>query len=133
MNELCLQMIRLIHILVILFIVIVPFMSSTYLLLLYVIIVPFIMIHWILNDNTCILTIIEKNIRQQVYGTQPKKEECFTCQLIEPIYDFNKNYQSMSTAIYVITIVLWLIAVYKLYSKYKGGEIKSLYDLFQLK
>lgn len=130
MNELFLQLITFIHILFILFVIIVPFTNSTYFLLLYAIILPFIMLHWIINDNTCILTIIEKNIRQQLYGVKPKKEDCFTCNLIEPIYDFKNNYESMSTAIYIITFVLWGISVYKLFSKWKYGEIKTFNDLF---
>ena len=130
MNELFLQLITFIHILLILFIIIVPFTNSNYLLLLHVIIIPFIMLHWVLNDNTCVLTLIEKNIREQLYGTKPEKDECFTCNLIEPIYDFKKNYQSMSTIIYIITFVLWSISVYKLYSKWHNGEIKTFSDLF---
>jgi hypothetical protein len=130
MNKLCLQLITFIHILFILFVIVIPFTNNNYFLLLHAIIVPFVMLHWILNDNTCILTIIEKNMREQLYGVVPDKEECFTCQLIEPIYDFKNNYESMSTAIYLITIGLWFISVYKLYSKWQSGEITSLSDFF---
>lgn len=130
MNEFILQLITFIHILFVLFVIITPFTNSNYLLLIYVIVIPFVMLHWVMNDNTCILTIMEKHARKQLYGEDTKTEDCFTCRLIEPVYDFNKNYSSMSTAIYIITIVLWLIAVYKLYSKYRSGEISSLYDLF---
>lgn len=130
MNEFCLQLITFVHILLILFIVIVPFTNSNYLLLLNSIIVPFIVLHWILNDNTCVLTMIEKNIRKQLYGTDPKKEDCFMCQLIEPVYDFNSNYKSMSLFIYIVTLTLWSICVYKLYSKWNSGEIKTFNDLF---
>lgn len=130
MNEIFLQIITFIHILIILFIVIVPFTNSNYFLLLHAVVVPFIIIHWILNDNTCVLTVLEKNIRENLYGVIPKQDECFTCQLIEPIYDFKKNYESMSTAIYIITITLWAVSVYKLYAKWKCGEIKSFSDLF---
>ncbi len=130
MNEFILKLITLIHILVILFIVIVPFTSSTYLLLLHVIVVPFIMLHWLINDNTCVLTIIEKNMREKMYG-EAKTEDCFTCRLIEPIYDFKNDYSSFSTIIYIVTFALWAISVYKLYSKYSSGEISSMKDLFK--
>lgn len=128
--EFQLQIISFVHILLILFIIIIPFTNSNYLLLIHAIIVPFIVLHWLMNDNTCILTIIEKNLREQYYGVVPTKEECFTCQLIEPIYDFKNNYESMSSAIYIITIILWGISVYKLYSKYMSGEITNFDDLF---
>ena len=132
MNELIIQLIAFVHILYILFIIIVPFTNSNFLLLIYVVFVPFMMLHWVLNDNTCVLTLIECNLRTQLYGEAPKKDECFTSRLIEPIYDFKSNYESMSTAIYVITIALWALAVYKLYSKYTCGEITSFDDLFLL-
>lgn len=131
MNEFFLQLITLIHILVILFIILVPFTNNTYLLVLYVVIVPFIVLHWVLNNNTCALTLLERHVRKQLYGYEPSKDECFMSQLIEPIYDFNSNYESFSTAIYIATFILWAIAVYKLYIKYHTGEIKTWSDLFQ--
>ena len=129
MNEIILKLITLIHIVLILFIIGIPFFNSNYFLLIHVIFVPFMVIHWICNDNTCVLTIIEKQIRKKLYGDQ-QNDDCFTCRLIEPIYDVNKNYQTFSKAIYVITITLWIISVAKLYSKYRNGNIKSIRDLF---
>jgi hypothetical protein len=130
MNEIFLKIVTFLHVLLILFIIIIPFTNYNYLLLLHAIIVPFIMFHWILNDNTCILTIIEKHLRKQIYGETAKAEDCFTCRLIEPIYDFANNYDTLSKIIYVVTFSLWLFGVYRLYSKYQSGEIKSFYELF---
>ena len=132
MNEFCLQLISLIHILYILFIVITPFTNYNYMLLLHCIVVPFMMLHWVVNDNTCVLTMIEKKMRFHVYGTVPLNNECYMSRLIEPVYDFKKNYQTFSVSIYAIVIMLWLISVYRLYSKYKSGEIRRLSDLFCL-
>ena len=130
MNEFLLRLITLVHIIYMLFVVVVPFTDSNYLLLLHAIVVPFMIAHWIINDNTCVLTIIEKKIRKDMYGTEPEPNDCFTCRLIEPVYDFNKNYDTASTLIYIITIALWLLSVYKLYSKYRNGSIRSFMDLF---
>lgn len=130
MNEIILKLIYVCHILVVLFVIVTPFTNSNYFLLLHAIIVPFIVFHWIINDNTCSLTLMEQKIRRELYGVQPKKDECFTCQLIEPIYDFKKNYDLFSNYIYAFTIVLWLISVYKLYNKYSSGHIKTYNDLF---
>ena len=130
MNEFMLQLITLVHILFILFIVVVPFTNSNYLLMLHVIVVPFMIAHWIINDNTCVLTIIEKKMRKEMYGTEPDPNDCFTCRLIEPIYDFNKNHNALSAIIYGITISLWALSVYKLYSRYRSGSITSFVDLF---
>lgn len=129
MQELLLYLITILHLLFILFVVVTPLTNSTYFLFLHAIFVPFMIFHWILNDNTCALTVIEKKIREQLYGTV-QSEDCFTCRLIEPVYDFKKNYSSFSTMIYIITISLWLVSVYKLYNKYKSGEISEFGDLF---
>jgi hypothetical protein len=128
MNEIILQLIVFLHILFILFIVITPFTNITYLLTIHAIIVPFMMLHWVTNNNTCALTIAEKHVRNQLYGPS-NSEDCFTCRLIEPVYDFTNDKGSLSLFIYLVTIALWLVTIYKLYSKFQTGEIKSWLDL----
>ena len=130
-QELLLKFITFLHIIFVLFVVITPFTNSNYLLFLHFIFVPFLMLHWLLNDNTCILTIIERNLRKAIYG-KVDEEDCITCRLIEPVYDFRKNYETFSTIIYVITFLLWTITAGKLYYKYHTGSINSLRDLFIL-
>src|SRR4029079_19804711 len=103
-KEILLKFITLIHILFVLFIVLAPFSNSNYILILHFIFVPFMILHWILNDNTCVLTIIERNLRKKMYGEeQYDDEDCFTCRLIELVYDFKKNYETFSKFIYIIT------------------------------
>ena len=130
MNELLLYLINFFHILIILFVIIAPFLDINFLLVLHFIIIPFIEIHWILNDNRCGLTLIEKKIRIKIYGeVSEENSECLTCKLIEPIYDFKANNQSMAHFIYFITSLLWMITGIKLFFKYKNGEIRSFQDL----
>lgn len=131
MNEIILKFIIILHIIFILFIFIAPFTNSNYLLLLHAIICPFIMIHWLLNDNTCALTLMEKFIRQQMNGNkQPlKDEDCFTCRIIDPVYKFTENFADQSIVAYVIVTILWFITLFKLFSKYRNGEITSFADL----
>jgi len=129
MNELFLQIIVFLHIMYILFIILAPFSNIKYILVLHVIIVPFMMMHWLTNNNMCALTLAEKHIRQQLYGTSDS-DDCFTCRLIEPVYDFTNNKGSMIIFIYLVTLLLWFISLYKLYNKYHTGEIQSFYDLF---
>ena len=106
-----------------------PFTNSNYFLLLHAIFVPFLILHWICNDNTCILTIIERKLRKEIYG-KVDEDECITCKLIEPVYDFRKNYKTFTILIYAITILLFLISSGKLYYKYSIGEIRNFRDLF---
>jgi len=87
------------------------------------------MFHWYVNDNTCVLTEIERKLRLEIDGDVPNDDDCFTCKLINPIYDFKKNHMNYSTIIYFITIILWMISLYNLYMGYKIGDFTSLHDL----
>ncbi len=121
------KIITLLHILYILFIIITPFYHSNYLLLLHSVLVPFMMLHWICNNNTCAVTIIEKTVRKILTG---KDDKCISCEIIEPVYDFVNKYKKYTMLIYIVTIMLWIISTGRLYNKYRIGEISSIYDLF---
>lgn len=129
MNELILKFIVLIHILFILFVVFIPFTNITFLLTIHAMIIPFIILHWVTNNNICALTLMEKHIRQKLYGETTTKDDCFTCKIIEPVYDFTNDKGSLTMYIYLVTIALWLVSVYKLYNKYQTGQITSIQDL----
>lgn len=131
MKQFLLYIISFLHILFILFVVITPFINSNYFLFLHAIFIPFLIFHWIINDNTCVLTMIERKLRKEIYGTETTEDDCITCKLIEPVYDFRSNYSGFSTIIYSITIGLWLISMCRLYSKYSDGSISKLGDIFK--
>jgi hypothetical protein len=121
------RIINTIHLLVVLAVVFMPFTNSNYLLFLHSIFVPFMILHWVMNNNTCVLTVTEKYIR----GVQLDDEkDCYTCQLINPVFDVTKNYNKFSNLIYILTIGLWSISSYKLYNKIQSGSIKSIRDLY---
>lgn len=128
MNVLILNLIMILHILIIGFVIITPFIGSNYFLLCHAILVPFMIFHWMINDNTCALTIIEKNIRLRLYG-RVQDSDCISYRLMAPIYDFNKNHDNRSDLTYFITFGLWLISVSKLYYRYKNGNISNFKDL----
>lgn len=125
MNILLLNIIIILHVLLVAFIFLTPFVGSNYFLLLHSIIVPFIMIHWILNDNTCALTIIEQQIRSQIYGKNISNDDCFIGKLVKPVYDFKANNEDSTIFIYSCTIFLWLICVIKLFNEYKELNSKE--------
>ena len=129
-NDSILLLINVLHLIVILFVVGAPFSNSNYLLILHIIVVPFIILHWILNNNTCCLTVVEKLIRNKTYGTKVDELDCFTYQFIAPIYDFNKNYKQHSDFIYLLTIGLWTTSVYNLSNKFCSGKINNFQELF---
>jgi len=126
MNSIVLKLILVIHLLFVLFVVLVPFVGSNYTLLIHIIIVPFMILHWYTNQNNCALTVMEKNIRRKLYGFTPKPVECFTFNIIAPVYDFTKTNYDMAGIIYFVAISLWFIAVYKFYSNYRDGKMNSV-------
>lgn len=128
-NDSLVLLINIIHLIVIIFVLAAPFSDSNYLLLLHIIVVPFIVLHWLLNNNTCCLTMAEKYIREKNTGTTINEDDCFTYQLVAPIYDFNKDHQAFSTFIYILTISLWFISVYNISHKICTNQIKTINDL----
>ena len=131
MYKLLLYLIRVIHILLVIFIVCTPFLNINAYLLLHIIIVPFIILHWIMNNNTCALTVAEYYLREIITGKPVDRSKCFMSRLIDPVYDFKKNYQNKRVIIYGSAIGLFSISLYKLIKKKKTGEIKSWRDLFE--
>lgn len=131
MDELLLKLVICLHTMFIIFVIITPFINSNYFLLLHAVFLPFLMGHWVLNDNTCVLTVVEKNLRKKL-NKDFDENECFTCRLIEPIYDFKKNYQKFSIFIYIVTVLLWFVSSGKLFCKYRNGEINNWVDFFAI-
>lgn len=89
------------------------------------------MLHWVMNENMCALTVLENNIRYQITGEYPDKGQSFIGRIIEPIYDFKKDNNNFSICIYAFMICLWLTSVGRIIYKYNTGEINSFRDLFR--
>lgn len=131
MNQILHTIIALLHICYFAFVVITPFYGTSYFLLIHSIIIPFMMMHWVMNDHTCALTIMEKKIRETMTGGAVNNNDCFMANLMEPIYDFRVNNNEHASLIYLITISLWVIGLYKLYDNFSTGKIKSINDLLK--
>lgn len=129
MNELMLYLIVVLHFVFVLFVILTPFIGNNYFLMLHAIVVPFMMAHWFTNDNNCALTMMEKKLRKNLYGEEPDPNECFTYNLIAPVYDFKKNNNDLSTVIYLVTFGLWGYTLLRLYSNYREGKLSKLEDL----
>ena len=127
-DTILLYIIVIVHTLIVMFFLLVPFFGNNYMLLMHVVFLPFIVLHWLFNNNTCILSTIEIYIRQRL-GMDDDKNKCFTCKLINPIYDFVSDYNQWSNIIYTVTLILWLISVYKLLHAYSIGKIQKFDDL----
>jgi hypothetical protein len=129
LDEVFLNLIIGLHFIFILFIIITPLVANNYFLILHAIVVPFMLLHWYVNDNNCALTLIEKQLRLSLYGEEPDPLDCFSYNLIAPVYDFKKNNEEFSTYLYVSIIALWSYSVYRLYDNWKNGKLSKLEDI----
>lgn len=82
------------------------------------------MLHWVINNNICFLTVVEQ------YLSKDKNYKGIIAQIIEPIYDFKKNNESFSKIIYIITFILWLITINRIFNGYSSINKQIEGDLF---
>lgn len=101
-----------IHYLVLAFVLITPFTNNIQLLILYSVFIPFLYLHWLTNNNVCALTTLERMIKGN-------NKQCFTCDIINPIFNFHMDYDEYSRYTYLITGFLWIIVILKLLIVYK--------------
>lgn len=93
----------LIHALVLAWAVISPFSRWKYLRLTYVIFAPFLMLHWLMNNDTCALTTIECTLR----GLDDCSES-FIHKVVSPIYKISDS--TARTVAWTFTVVSWAYA-----------------------
>ena len=89
------------HLLFIIFVTTTPFISDNPLILLYYcFIMFFVMFHWYLNNDTCVLTLIEAKLR----GT--KDNDTFMGRLIKPIYNVSsKEIQYIALSLFIFALL----------------------------
>lgn len=107
------------HIFIFLFVVSVPFVGSDILVLLNLVFMIGILVHWICNNNICILTVIEKALR----GT-PDDTQTFFGKLFGGVYSFGRD----SKISWWILSFLILLSLYKVV---KGKVVQKLIDEFK--
>jgi hypothetical protein len=133
MYKALLYLFNIIHILIVLFVVLIPFVGSNWFLMMHAIIVPFIMLHWITNNNTCALTIFEYYLREVITGKPVDRSQCFAARLIDPVYDFHKDSKDISPTVLYTSVSFFLsVSIGRLIYKKYTGEISSWQDLFKI-
>lgn len=103
-------LIRIIHLLVVIFIVVTPFLNDEYLLSMHFLIVPMIMLHWITNQSICALTEIEKLLTGKKHDN-----DTFFGKVVGPIYMF-KTHGEENLFMWTLLTGLWLITLFKLHN-----------------
>jgi uncharacterized membrane protein len=99
------------HILIVLFILIIPFTNMIGLLVVHVAFSLCLLVHWHTNENICALSVLEAYVR----GVD--RQTTFTHSFIAPIYDISSS--NWSHICIILTIVLMYISFYKILTSKK--------------
>ena len=113
------------HVVFFLFMILAPFMKYKVFNVLYLIIAPFILFHWMLNNDTCALTELEKHLR----GTSQSKNTFFGS-LVGPVYNLDKHPDVSMLVVRFILVLLWFIALYNVRKKRANDPIDKIYKMF---
>ena len=113
------DLINVFHMLIILFIIVAPFTNLTPLLILHITFSISLLVHWIGNNNTCSLTLMESYLRG-INST-----ESYSHKFIAPMYDIGDT--EWSNICYIIVISLMLFSIYKLYT---SEIVKKKYEIY---
>jgi hypothetical protein len=100
------NIIFLIHLVLFMAVLVIPFLKNTQLLEMYSILIPFIFYHWSVNDDTCALTQME------MYVTGNAKEETFFGRIMGPIYKMDDT--DANNLLKTLMFGLWLFVQYRL-------------------
>ena len=99
------------HLLIILFILIIPFTNIISLLVVHVAFSLCLLVHWHMNENICALSVLESYLRGVDRNTT------FTHSFIAPVYDISSS--DWSDVCTILTIVLMYISFYKIMTSEK--------------
>lgn len=108
MNSVLPTIISILHLSLIVFMVVAPFMNTPAVLLLHVLSSLCLITHWACNNSMCSLTILESYLRGQ------KPSETFIYKIVNPVYNISQY--KLNKIIWFFTIVALGISSYKLSS-----------------
>lgn len=95
-----------------------PFSSNRTALVLHLVVTPFLWLHWLLNDDTCALTLLEKKIR----GLEDDSHS-FVYNLVSPVYKVRDA--DVRTVCWMLSILLWLVTL----SRVGWGDVREVMGL----
>jgi hypothetical protein len=98
------------HLVLVAFVLLGPWVRDKLVLLLYMMTIPFLQLHWISNNDTCALTVAECKLR----GVEPGRS--FFHRLVSPVYNLHQKYEDIF--LWALTYVLWMVAVHRYFTIY---------------
>jgi Na+/H+-dicarboxylate symporter len=87
--------------------VLIPFVGTDELLKYHAIVIPFLYLHWVTNEDTCALTVMERAAR----GCG--KERSFFHHLVSPVYKFHQD--GVDVFIWLVSFFLWTISMVRVF------------------
>jgi hypothetical protein len=120
-NPLIANVVWVLHCLFIAWVLLAPWSSSWEVAALHALVVPFVCLHWVLNDDTCVLTWLECSLR----GVPAHAS--FVHQLVGPIYKFQA--QHASAAAWVASFALWCVSLYHLRTTHAAELARAYHSL----
>lgn len=103
------NIINIVHLLMIIFILACPFTSINMTIdILYLVFIPFLVLHWVLNNDDCALTVMENYFRGYPLFNKDVNSN-YMYRLVHPIFNLpillNNNF------IYLVIVILYIIKV----------------------
>ena len=94
------DIVKLIHSMFITFVIFAPFINDCHCLVSHAIIIPFLFGHWITNNDTCLLTEMEK-----AFTSKTQNDQTFIGSIVGPVYNLE------SVDVKVVSFALWCITI----------------------
>lgn len=113
------NLVRLFHMLVVLFIIIGPFINKSSILLIHFTFCISLLVHWYGNSNVCSLSVLESKLRGLDYT------QSFTHQFIAPVYEVSQT--QWANICIIVTFALMTLSGYKLYNSGVWDQVKECY------
>lgn len=101
------EFVHYIHLALMLFGVLIPFVNDKQWLVVYSLCVPFLFFHWSTNDDTCAITMLEQYIRGE-----SDKHKTFVGQVMNGVYILPED--RLGHVLKFIFFSLWLFVQYRL-------------------
>ena len=113
------SIIRIIHIMLILFILIAPFSSYAPILILHLTGAWCLLVHWAANNDICFLTLVESKLRNIDY------RKGFLHKFVSPVYNITDK--KMSELCHIMVILSMLVASYNLFESTSFDKARKCY------
>lgn len=117
------NIIRLLHIGIILFILLIPFYDIPGYLLLHIVSCISLLIHWNMNSDICFLTLVENYIRNIPY------HDTLIYQIVSPLYNIEEY--KLNKIIWLLTTTLLFISINKFINSEKVNNIINKYYIIK--